>query len=292
MERNEKQAILIMAHNNLFTLMKIIEILDSDFFDLYIHIDKKSDIDIPDIKKTCKKSKIFVFKEFNVGWADFSQVSVELFLLSEAKKKGYRYYHLISGNDMPLKHAKDIYGYFSDLDYEFVHYSAKTMPKEKIEWVKYYHFFMEKIRGSFFYQIVDKACTFCQKIIFVNRLKNSRYCYMTGANWFSITDSLADYVLTKKDEIKKMFNNTRSPDEVFLQTIIENSSFKDRLYNKKYDNNYESCERYIRWDGNVPHVFTKDDYSDLIKSNMMFARKFDERIDKEIIILLYNRLKD
>ena len=51
-------------------------------------------------------------------------------------------------------------------------------------------------------------------------------------------------------------------------------------------------ERYIRWDGNVPHVFTKDDYSDLIKSNMMFARKFDERIDKEIIILLYNRLKD
>ena len=39
-----KQAILIMAHNNLDLLNKLIELLDSDYFDIFLHIDKKSDI--------------------------------------------------------------------------------------------------------------------------------------------------------------------------------------------------------------------------------------------------------
>lgn len=39
-----KQAILLMAHNNLWTLNKIIQCLDYNKFDIYVHLDKKSSI--------------------------------------------------------------------------------------------------------------------------------------------------------------------------------------------------------------------------------------------------------
>ena len=43
-----KQAILIIAHNHLWTLKQILKSLDSEFFDFYIMIDKKSNIELND----------------------------------------------------------------------------------------------------------------------------------------------------------------------------------------------------------------------------------------------------
>lgn len=293
MKKNKKQAILIMAHNNIFTLEKILSILDSDYFDFYIHIDKKSNINIGDInKKICKKSMIYIYKNIDVRWADYSQIETELFLLSKSVDKDYSYYHLISGNDMPLKKSKNIYDFYSNSNLEFVHFSSNIIEPQKVDWIKYYHIFMKKLRKNKFYIIVDKISVLIQKIFHINRIKNRKCKYMTGANWFSITRDLAKYILDNKDEIENMYKYTRSPDEIFLQTLIENSKFKNNLYNKNYDNNYDACKRYIKWNGNVPYVFRKKDYDELINSNMMFARKFDEKIDKEIIELLYNNLKN
>lgn len=291
MKSNKKQAILIMAHNNIFTLEKILSILDSDYFDFYIHIDKKSSININNINKNiCKKSSINIYKSIDIRWADYSQVEAELFLLSKSIKKDYSYYHLISGNDMPIKKAKDIYDYFNDSNKEFVHFASKTMASKKISWIKYYHIFMKNLRNNTFFIILDKIYVIMQKLLFINRLKKD-YKYMTGANWFSITKKLANYVLENENEINKMYKNTRSSDEIFLQTLVENSNFKDNLYNKDYNDNYDSCKRYIKWNGNVPYVFKKVDCDELLNSNMFFARKFDEKIDKEIIQLLYEKLK-
>ena len=291
MKSNKKQAILIMAHNNIFTLEKILTILDSDFFDFYIHIDKKSNIEINDINRNlCKKSKVHIYKEIDIRWADYSQVDAELLLLSKSIEDDYSYYHLISGNDMPIKTAKEIYEFYNKSNKEFVHFASNEIAPKKISWIKYYHIFMKKLRNNYFYIILDKLCVIIQKLLFINRLKDN-YKYMTGANWFSITRELANYVLENEDNIKKMYKYTRSSDEVFLQTLVENSSFKDNLYNKDYNDNYDSCKRYIKWDGNVPYVFKKDDLNELINSNMFFARKFDEKIDKEIIQLLYDQLK-
>ena len=50
--------------------------------------------------------------------------------------------------------------------------------------------------------------------------------------------------------------------------------------------------RYIDWDRGNPYVFRIDDYDALMKSDCMFARKFDEKIDKEIIEKIYLTLKD
>ncbi|WP_338404754.1 hypothetical protein [Brachyspira hyodysenteriae] len=67
-----------------------------------------------------------------------------------------------------------------------------------------------------------------------------------------------------------------------------NSEFKTKCINDDL--------RYIDWNrsiGSHPHTFLSDDY-DLIKSNAkdnLFAHKFDENIDNEIIDKLYKDLE-
>ena len=93
-----------------------------------------------------------------------------------------------------------------------------------------------------------------------------------GANWFSITRDLAEYVVAQENWIHKRFSYTLSGDELFLQTLVYNSDFKNCLYQPSFDN-YHQCSRYIDWHRGKPYVFTTKDVKDVMFSDMMFARK-------------------
>ncbi len=50
--------------------------------------------------------------------------------------------------------------------------------------------------------------------------------------------------------------------------------------------------RLIDWDrgnGSSPYIFRSEDYEDIMASNMLFARKFDEQVDAAIIERIANR---
>ena len=68
-----RHAYLIMAHNNIDQLNTLLKVLDSEFSDLYVHIDTKSSIAEKDIY-TPIYSKFYFYKVINVFWADFSHV--------------------------------------------------------------------------------------------------------------------------------------------------------------------------------------------------------------------------
>lgn len=282
-----KHAILIMAHNNRFTLTKIIKLFDSDLFDIYLHIDKKSNLMPCYFEKLTTKSRVFVYKEIDVRWADYSQTETEMFLLKKAVEKNYSYYHLISGNDFLLKTPQEIYTYFENSKKIFVHFANDKLPTNKISWVKYYHLFMPYLRNNYFWIALDKLTVYVQKMFGVNRLKKiKKIKIMTGANWFSITDSFAKYVVSNSDTVEKIFKNTRSSDEMFIQTLLYNSDFFENTYDKKLNDDYDACKRYIKWNGTVPKVLELSDLDEMINSDMFFARKVDENLDKELICQL------
>ena len=249
-----KQAILIMAHNNELVLDKLIKELDSIYFDIYLHIDKKSYLNIEEYTNITKISKIYVYKEIDVVWGDYSQVECELFLIKEALKNNYEYLHLLSGSDMLLKTPKYIYEYFHNSNKEYIHFQDREVPSNKLEWIN----------------------------------NKTDFKLMTGANWFSITNEFAKYLITKEELISNIFKGSRSPDEFFIQTIIYNSKYKDNLYNKDYNNNYDSIKRLIDWDRGIPYVWRVSDYEELINSDMFFVRKINQNDDYEIAKKLYD----
>ena len=92
--------------------------------------------------------------------------------------------------------------------------------------------------------------------------------------------------------INKMYSHTFCSDEVFLQTICyNNEKFRTNLYYQGYDDNYKANMRYIMWKNKKPHTWRLEDYEELINSNYLFARKFDEKIDNQIIEKIYKKLK-
>ena len=72
--------------------------------------------------------------------------------------------------------------------------------------------------------------------------------------------------------------------------MILNSDFKKNIYHKKFDGSYQAIMRKIDWERGNPYVWHEKDYDELINSEYLFARKFDENVDKNIIDKIYGKL--
>ncbi|WP_423221119.1 beta-1,6-N-acetylglucosaminyltransferase [Bifidobacterium breve] len=112
-----------------------------------------------------------------------------------------------------------------------------------------------------------------------------------GAQWFSITDNLARYVVDNWSWCKQIFAHSFCSDEMFLQTIILNSSYRENIYHPQADDDYRAIMRLIQWNQGDLTTFRTKDYQELIYSPMIFAWKFNENIDEEIINLIAERIR-
>lgn len=270
-----KHAFLIIAHNNWWQLKKLIECLDSDKHDIYVHIDKKSkDFDESYFRNSATKSSLKFYREFEVYWGGFSQVQVEMFLLKQAYANGYDYYHIISGADLPLKSNEEIDSFFEEnKGKEFILYDEDALKgnPEISRRAKYYHFlqnyrrrYAEKWKNSFF--------TFCERIslglqiVFgVNRVKNLDWHIKYGSNWVSITDELVKVILANEEKITSVFSYTNCADELFIQTIAFNCGFKDHIFqpaNKQAAN--LRCIDWSRGKNGNPYTYRLKDIDMLI----------------------------
>lgn len=289
-----KHAYLIIAHNNFEILEKTLKILDDKKNDFYIHIDKKvKNFNFEKIKNIVKKSKIIFVERTNVKWGHSSQIDCELILLKAAIKGSYFYYHLLSGTDMPIKSKKEIYDFFEkNIGKEFIHFKNAKYDINLNKKFKIYHFFPYYLRSKYKYilGIIEIILIKLQEILKINRVKNQNIQFQKGDQWFSITNSFAKYVLSKESWIKNTFRYSSCCDEIFLQTLIINSEFKDSLYNKNFDDNHvTSIKRYIDWKRGTPYTFKKEDFNDLINSEALFARKFDLNIDRTVVDMIFKK---
>ena len=286
-----RHAFLIIAHNNPEILYAQLEILDSVDVDFYFHLDAKMKINKSDLESHALKSKIYYIKPKKIRWGHYSQIECELRLLEAAVNsgKGYDYYHLLSGVDMPLKSYQDIDAFFEkNSGKEYIHFDEKTVDENVCERISMYHFcpgranWQRKINGVFIK---------IQKILKVDRLKKLRWKVQKGANWFSITKGLAKDIVRNKEMIQKHFKYSFCGDEVFLQTYVFNSAFCSNLYSDRFDNDYHACMRLIDWKRGNPYVFGIEDLEELMECDYMFARKFDYIKKPEIVNRLEEQLK-
>lgn len=294
-----KHAYLIIAHNEFYILEKLIKLLDDERNDIFLHIDKKvKNFDFDKFKKMVKKSNLYFTKRIDVVWASSSQIQCELIMLDESTKQNkYLYYHLLSGVDLPLKNQNEIHNFFNtSRDKEFVHFSShQPINGNTLDRVKYYHYFLKNLRNKnkLISLLSEKMHTLLVKIqvLFkIDRVKRNEKKYFFGANWFSITDDLARYVVKNKKQILKEYKFTKCADEVFLQTLVMNSNFKNKLYNKN-SQDYNQIVRAVDWKRGTPYTYKEEDYEELINSDMLFARKFSTNIDKVIIDKIYMNLR-
>lgn len=238
------------------------------------------------LQKFVRKSHIYYVKRMNICWGADSQIKCQQELFKTAFRVGYKYYHLISGVDLPLIRPKKMTEFLEkNSGKEFIGFDSKTKANgaDFIDRVKYYHIFQrfygkstDTVKEKIFY-CLEKISLIIQKTINVNRIKNFTGEIYKGGNWCSITHELVEYLLENENTIKKYFYNSLSADELYLHTMAMNSPFKDNVINKSL--------RYTDWSGGgaSPKILTSADYSRLTASECFFARKFSTSEDIDII---------
>ena len=112
-----------------------------------------------------------------------------------------------------------------------------------------------------------------------------------GMVWCSLPIDAVRYVNCYTRSIKGRFfmfdlRFCLIPEEIFFQTILMNSPFRERCV---FDN-----RRYTVWackNGSIPAILDITDYCTIKKGNYLFCRKVDSAISKELIDALNSNTK-
>lgn len=283
-----RNAYMIMAHHNMDQLGLLLRLLDHDDNDLYVHVDSKAGtIDYDTLRLCVKKSGLFFLPRMSVAWGGDSMIWCEMELLKSALSSSHDYYHLISGDDLPIKTNEQIASFLEGspgVNYVGISLRgyADELPDDLMRRFRYRWPFQDKAgrRRSLF----AKAWIAVQKLCGVNRVSGFTGEFAKGPNWFTITEDFARYVVERETWVRETFSDTLCCDEVFLQTLYVNSPF-GRSVAPQCDDNAMAL-RLIDWGRGgpqSPYTFTIDDYPEIEQSSCLFARKFDESVDAEIV---------
>ncbi len=102
-----------------------------------------------------------------------------------------------------------------------------------------------------------------------------------GCEWVSITSEFAKFLVENEDFILKKFRYVPCADEIYKQTLITASAYKDTVYSTALD--FAGMTRKIDWKRGGPYTWHSNDFDELVTSDALFARKFSTETDKDII---------
>lgn len=299
MVSSSKHAFLIMAHRDDLVFRTLVEMLDDTRNDLFIHMDAKlGSYDPSAIEAACSKAGgvFHLSPRVDVAWGGYQQITVALGLLSLAVKVSdergvpFSYYHLLSGQDLPIQTQDHIHEFFSrNKGKEFVGFDSPGF--EYQDRVQLIHPFRGVIGGKSDHRVLDlldKLACQAQKLFKMKRYRDIDF--QKGSEWWSISDSLAHYVLERRGWVERVFDKrTYIADEIWMQTLVLGSPFRQRLSHMEFDDAESATMRHIDWKRGAPYVWHTCDFDELVDSPMLFARKFDAKVDSKVVEMVQER---
>lgn len=282
-----QHAILITAYKNFNQLVDLINTFDSSFR-CYIHIDKKSKFTEDQITELQKIENVdFAVRYYEVNWGGVNHLRAIILLMLEAQKdKKNHFFHLITGQDYPVKKLEVIKSFFEENE-NSIYMEYNKLPHK--DWeddggynrIIYYNFCDTFNRRAFWGKAFIKILVELQKITgFKRKFYDGFPVLYGGSTYWSINRNCIDYVinyLQDNPQYLERFKYTFCAEEFFFQTIIMSSPYKDMVVNDPL--------RYILWEeknGSFPANLDITDEEPILKSNAIFARKFEEPVSVEL----------
>ena len=135
---------------------------------------------------------------------------------------------------------------------------------------------------------MERCLLVAQLLLHIDRTKkHPDFQVRYGSQWVSITDELVQYILSQEALINDVFRYTNCADELFIQSLVYNSEFRNSLYDGYYDDDVHANMRLIdmkkRGNNGNPYTWRDSDWNEIQSSDCLFARKFSIDVDKEIV---------
>ena len=188
------------------------------------------------------------------------------------------YVHIISGQDWPAADINHIYCFYEDKNLGYMDYArAEGVVKTYeliIYWQKFYFDYDAIPRKTLFGKVYHRVSMLIQYLFRVDKLKNLNLDIelYQGSQWCSLPREMVEYLLKEMQDEKlyKLFSTGFCSDEFWMQTILCNSDYTDRLVN---DN-----KRFILWKkqyDSYPGILDESNYNAILARSPHFMRKID-----------------
>lgn len=287
----KQHAFLIMVHKQPALLGRSLKILAAPNHHFFIHVDSKVGGGISLYKDATSNidNVHFVNDRESVHHCGISHLYALIKMFKEALKSGtdYDFYHIISGQDYPLRSNKQFDDFFENTEHSFMyidHHHSRLLKFKYQYWS----------RGWFPNNTSARwAKMFCKLhlslIPFIFFRRKAIPNYAGGWDWFSWNRRVMKYVIEFLDENPKLiqrFDHTVCPTEHIFHTILEN---------KSYEFGIEKTNplRYVSWvpkreldNKYLPYDLTELDYDRVIDSKAFFCRKVDEKISAQLLNMI------
>ena len=110
-----KHAILILAHNECEHLEHLLKYFNKDCY-IYIHFDKRTKLPVMFLNRLRQIPFVVnVFQEYSVHWGGYSILKAEMFLFKQALMSDASYFHILSGQDYPIRPLEDFFEFVQEI---------------------------------------------------------------------------------------------------------------------------------------------------------------------------------
>ncbi len=277
------QAILITAYKDICQLKRLINKMQ-DFF-IYVHIDKKAKGLYSDLRKEYKKNdRVKIVSKYSISWGSYNHLRAVVYLMNLVEhNSGVKYIHVVSGQDYPVVNT-DTFAKFEFCKNVYLTCKRVTETNDAVlgRYIKKHLLtnFID-IRSDLYNRLDKRLAKYRERIgcFDVGELYK-------GMIWVSMPLDVCQYVLTfiRSNKGRGFFYGLKYseiPEEVFFQTIIMHSRYRDFVVSDNL--------RYTLWqekNGSNPGILDKSDYESIHNSNAVFARKIDSNYSIELIKLI------
>jgi hypothetical protein len=245
-----------------------------------IHVDKRSGIELQNEIQgfLSEYPNASMLKSEKAIWGGYSLVDAELRGIEELLKKGLKWDFFInlSAQDFPLKSQAYIHSFLSaHIGKDFLKVANQL-----------------KVRPDTMHRVEDYVTESGDQVITEPVVKRPFLKDVTpyiGNQWMILSRRFCEFLThsPEVDRFKEFYRHTMIADEGFFQTVIMNTSYKSTIVNDD--------KRAIDWVpmGTIklrPRDFTASDANFLMTSKDLFARKFDETVDGDILGILESHI--
>lgn len=291
-----KIAFLVLCHIDEEHIKRLAnKLTEFKFFDVFIHVDLKSDIER--FKKLLENnySVYFVKDRYDVSWGGYSAINATMSLIETAYNNyDYDRYVLLQGLDYPLKSNDELYKFFCENSkVQYIRGCNISASKDK--------YFYSKCRYYLFYDNRNILKKILNKMSFLFNLKfksgyiydEAKYDVYWGSAQWALTGECIKYILEFHKSHKKFndyFKYVFAADELFFTTIVFNSKYSKFTSSKGPEQENRGLENwrnlhYFEY-GSCIRVFTKEDFDMLIETGCLFFRKATTAISSPLLDMI------
>ncbi|MEY4504274.1 MAG: hypothetical protein RL154_567 [Pseudomonadota bacterium] len=272
-------AYLILAHRYPEQFKRLFKAIYDPANYYIIHIDKRSGDKLYDEIQDFLVgfANTALLKSENAVWGGYSLVDAELRGIEELLKMGaeWEFFINLSAQDFPIKSQKYIRDFLTqNRGKDFMKLSNQSITRPDT---------LHRIENY-----VTESENEVSEPMFKRTFLDGVTPYI-GNQWVILSRKFCEFVTHSPeiDRFKEFYQNTLIADEGFFQTVIMNTSYEATIVNDD--------KRAIDWVpmGTIklrPRDFTANDADFLKLSDDLFARKFDETVDMEILNILDSHL--